>query len=120
MSVDLIYSSRNLKKLTNITKYITSHIKLNTDTVDKNQYLKSIILAVHHKYHQIPDNIGLIETQKHSQTQCCWICGNNISNTSVSRTLPCQHRFHKRCIDTWLVHNKFECANCQNCIRMVS
>jgi hypothetical protein len=116
MSIDLIYSSINLKILTNISKYVTSHIKCNTDTSDKNKYLNSIILGVYEKYHKIPDNIGTLRKLKHHKTQFCWICGNSISNNMIIRTLPCQHLFHKRCIDKWLIYNNFKCAQCSECI----
>eukprot|EP00746_Dinoflagellata_sp_MGD_P018824 gnl/MRDRNA2_/MRDRNA2_143688_c0_seq1.p1 gnl/MRDRNA2_/MRDRNA2_143688_c0~~gnl/MRDRNA2_/MRDRNA2_143688_c0_seq1.p1 ORF type:complete len:285 (+),score=38.91 gnl/MRDRNA2_/MRDRNA2_143688_c0_seq1:78-932(+) len=42
----------------------------------------------------------------------CSVCLSNISSGDVTRTLPCQHRFHLYCIEPWLRKQRF-CPVCR-------
>lgn len=47
-------------------------------------------------------------------TQCqCMVCLENFSEGDELRTLPCFHRFHRECIDTWLGQS-FTCPVCKH------
>merc|ERR1712232_1465170 len=42
----------------------------------------------------------------------CMICMEHFANGDVLRTLPCLHRYHKQCVDTWL-HRSSTCPICK-------
>uniref|UniRef100_H2YE69 RING-type domain-containing protein n=1 Tax=Ciona savignyi TaxID=51511 RepID=H2YE69_CIOSA len=47
-----------------------------------------------------------------SSDSVCAICIENYKVGDVIRELPCQHLFHKKCVDPWL-HNKHTCPMCK-------
>lgn len=53
--------------------------------------------------------------QRHDQTECA-ICLNEFCCGERLRVLPCGHRFHRQCIDVWLVGH---CACCPLCQKSV-
>mmetsp|Transcript_506 Transcript_506/g.583 ORF Transcript_506/g.583 Transcript_506/m.583 type:complete len:260 (+) Transcript_506:92-871(+) len=53
-------------------------------------------------------------TKRHNSSQCT-ICQLVIHVGEMYRTLPCQHKFHQRCIDQWLMRR----ATCPNCKKIV-
>jgi len=46
----------------------------------------------------------------------CAVCLSDFAGGDTLRSLPCGHRFHKRCIDKWLVRNKV----CPLCLRDIN
>jgi len=42
----------------------------------------------------------------------CMICMEHFADGDVLRTLPCLHRYHKQCVDTWL-HRSSTCPICK-------
>jgi len=43
----------------------------------------------------------------------CQYCGNDIKQNEYTRTLGCNHIFHKKCIDKWILHcNQTMCPKC--------
>lgn len=44
----------------------------------------------------------------------CTICLNDVQPTEYVRDLKCNHSFHKKCIDKWLLTN-LKCNNEMNC-----
>jgi hypothetical protein len=43
--------------------------------------------------------------------ECCNICLENLRVGEYKRTLPCNHEFHKKCVDKWMkIYN-----NCPMC-----
>ncbi|KAL4493495.1 hypothetical protein ABPG72_007503 [Tetrahymena utriculariae] len=47
-----------------------------------------------------------------SSQQDCSICLNNYLDKEILRVLPCEHRFHRACIDKWLLQNS-KCVICK-------
>merc|ERR1712151_851856 len=45
----------------------------------------------------------------------CAVCLCEFEDGSTLRKLPCGHRFHKNCIDTWLRRSK-KCPLCNHCV----
>lgn len=42
---------------------------------------------------------------------CCSICLEKFVPGQWARTLPCQHFFHKHCIDLWLTESSCNCPD---------
>jgi hypothetical protein len=45
----------------------------------------------------------------------CSICLEDMPVSSIVKVLPCLHRFHSSCIDTWLRVSKLKCPVCKLC-----
>ena len=43
----------------------------------------------------------------------CSICLDTFKQNDVIRQMPCNHEFHKTCIDPWLVNYRIECPMCR-------
>ena len=52
--------------------------------------------------------------KEHTEVKCL-ICQENYDQGEELRRLPCQHCFHKECVDTWL-STKDTCAFCRKSI----
>ncbi len=68
----------------------------------------------------IHDMVKLAE----DETDVCSICTNDYVNHELLRELPCNHKFHKDCIDKWFEQNEtcpfcrkncFIQTDCENC-----
>ena len=59
-------------------------------------------------YKKITNNDNLIKENK-----SCSICLNNYKINEYTRTLKCNHTFHKECIDKWAVKNR-TCPLCRD------
>jgi hypothetical protein len=42
----------------------------------------------------------------------CGICLDNYASGALLRVLPCGHRFHVECVDSWLVSHSAACPFC--------
>ncbi|KAI7859740.1 hypothetical protein BDC45DRAFT_160305 [Circinella umbellata] len=61
------------------------------------------------------------EQQQQHQLQeqaSCVICLESFIHGDVLRTLPCQHEYHRDCIDTWLTKKSAACPLCLQTVRM--
>eukprot|EP00549_Striatella_unipunctata_P000850 CAMPEP_0118720628 /NCGR_PEP_ID=MMETSP0800-20121206/30218_1 /TAXON_ID=210618 ORGANISM="Striatella unipunctata, Strain CCMP2910" /NCGR_SAMPLE_ID=MMETSP0800 /ASSEMBLY_ACC=CAM_ASM_000638 /LENGTH=562 /DNA_ID=CAMNT_0006628293 /DNA_START=6 /DNA_END=1695 /DNA_ORIENTATION=+ len=54
--------------------------------------------------------------QRSEEDDCCPICLVEYGNGDQVRTLPCNHEFHKDCVDSWLATN----ASCPACRHSLS
>ncbi|KAH3765964.1 hypothetical protein Pelo_2162 [Pelomyxa schiedti] len=59
-------------------------------------------------------SLELIKAQAGSDTECS-ICLDNIQSGQMTRVLPCEHTFHQKCIDKWLMQNR-TCPVCKSSI----
>lgn len=50
---------------------------------------------------------------KNMKIEECTICLNNFSNNQFLRKLDCEHTFHKKCIDKWLMKGNQCCPMCR-------
>lgn len=44
--------------------------------------------------------------------ECC-VCLDGIDEKQLYRILPCNHIFHCKCIDPWIMHSKPQCPTCR-------
>jgi hypothetical protein len=47
------------------------------------------------------------------ENHVCSICQNNLTESQMGRTLPCNHMFHAVCIDQWLLQRSATCPMCR-------
>lgn len=48
------------------------------------------------------------------EEKCC-ICLENMKRFQSLKTLPCIHKFHKKCVESWLRYEMF-CPNCRTVV----
>lgn len=48
--------------------------------------------------------------------ECCSICQDEYKFRECKRTLPCNHTYHKKCIDPWLIQHA-DCPICRTSFR---
>ncbi|XP_042215719.1 protein goliath-like [Homarus americanus] len=47
-----------------------------------------------------------------TESECCAVCIEPYQVSDIVRTLPCQHEFHKNCVDPWLLEHR-TCPMCK-------
>lgn len=57
-------------------------------------------------------NIKSDDKEIQGDGECCAICIEHYKITEILRILPCNHEFHKNCIDPWLLNNR-TCPMCK-------
>ncbi|XP_040569750.1 E3 ubiquitin-protein ligase RNF13-like [Lepeophtheirus salmonis] len=68
--------------------------------------------------HRLPKsalkNLPIIRyNEESSPYDTCCICLDDYINNDKLRILPCDHAYHKNCIDPWLVKNRRICPQCR-------
>ena len=67
--------------------------------------------------------VDAILRQGHSTASTCAICFDDYESGAVLRVLPCGHRFHRQCVDKWLLHpwegqlRSLACPLCNHALR---
>jgi Ring finger domain len=54
-------------------------------------------------------------TKKETKEDCS-ICLNSFKYRELARTLPCEHVFHKKCVDKWLLNQSEACPICRKVV----
>ncbi|CAD7012529.1 unnamed protein product [Ceratitis capitata] len=61
---------------------------------------------------KIPTKTGKSSDEKDLDSDCCAICIEAYKPSDCIRVLPCNHEFHKNCIDPWLIEHR-TCPMCK-------
>ena len=88
--------------------YIRINIKVLPKKKKKKKLIKDILSHLP-TYQKIKKHDSIIV-----EHTCCAICRTNYKEGEYKRILPCDHCFHKKCIDKWLMcSDKLSCALCR-------
>lgn len=121
-----IYSSE--KYVCGVIEYIAVQEIVNT-FIMFNIFIFNLIFMCRRVFHdsniqrinplQSAGNIILISDEnKSTDNSTCVICQNNTVNGEQWRILPCNHGFHRYCVDTWLItHNT--CPICRSTFQII-
>jgi hypothetical protein len=64
----------------------------------------------------IQERLGKMKRMNTENSCDCLICHDPITTNQFYRSLPiCKHKFHKKCIDSWIFQNP-TCPTCRNSI----
>lgn len=50
---------------------------------------------------------------KNENATGCTICQEEFTDQDETRVMPCEHVFHKSCVDTWLTNYSYKCPVCR-------
>jgi hypothetical protein len=50
---------------------------------------------------------------KNENATGCTICQEDFTDQDETRMMPCEHVFHKACVDTWLIDYSYKCPVCR-------
>ena len=67
--------------------------------------------------HRLPRSalkrLPVVKWKQGDPYECCCVCLEDYSEGDKLRVLPCDHAYHAKCIDPWLVKNKRICPQCR-------
>lgn len=52
-----------------------------------------------------------------SDEDFCSICLDTYKPKDKIKTLPCKHRYHRKCINQWLINPSNTCPQCRACVK---
>ena len=56
--------------------------------------------------------VNLYKNLKLEESMCS-ICSDEFNDEDIARVLPCNHVFHRVCIDPWLTRKSYKCPICR-------
>nr|XP_019577476.1 PREDICTED: receptor homology region, transmembrane domain- and RING domain-containing protein 5-like [Rhinolophus sinicus] len=65
----------------------------------------------------MPTQVFADVLEEGSTSVTCAICIDDYCTGDTLRILPCQHKFHAVCIDSWLIHCRYFCPVCKRDVR---
>ncbi|KAI8884823.1 hypothetical protein K501DRAFT_312353 [Backusella circina FSU 941] len=68
---------------------------------------------------ETPDYVENRSIESSGLTSCV-ICLDSFEPGNILRVLPCNHEYHKNCIDTWLTGKNATCPLCLQCVEIPS
>ena len=107
-----IINKTNDKKIENI---FTKKLQKNIDTYDnpKNIVLKSVNDTMHHWKYMKKLGKSIRVTREHGLNLSCLYCNELFKENQLVRKTACNHYFHKKCIDSWILkNNQSICPHC--------
>ncbi len=67
--------------------------------------------------HRLPRSalkrLPVVKWKQGDPYDCCAVCLEDFAEGDKLRVLPCDHAYHAKCIDPWLVKNKRICPQCR-------
>ncbi|KAM0671488.1 hypothetical protein OCOL_001607 [Ordospora colligata] len=58
----------------------------------------------------------IVKARAIDETQECTICMCNFARKQKLRELPCEHKFHMKCVDKWLLSHSNKCPVCRTVV----
>ena len=106
-SEEIIYHTNYVENLTSIVRVVAeTGFQVNQDILENNKLQRK------YKYEDIINKLG--KTCKKIKTDCqCTICHEDLKKNQLYRPLPCEHLFHKKCIDQWFQNSNPTCPLCR-------
>ena len=108
----LVFSSTDMDQLMNLSIKMKSFVNAKRTCRSTERFKRAFIQHLNRHYRKVPDNIGDIRIMRNPY---CILCKNQKNTSQTIRTLKCGHVFHKRCIDNWLIDNRYRCYKCNKC-----
>ncbi|XP_033150988.1 protein goliath [Drosophila busckii] len=78
----------------------------------KDQQSRNLCSVTKKAIMKIPTKTGKMTDEKDLDSDCCAICIESYRPSDIIRILPCNHEFHKNCIDPWLIEHR-TCPMCK-------
>jgi hypothetical protein len=109
----VIYDTNFVENLTLMTRDVIASVYDATVIVMNNGLSEASEEQSTYTKEQIQERLGPMKKMIHSTTPCdCLICHDPINTKQFYRTLPCEHKYHKKCIDKWIFKNP-TCPTCR-------
>ena len=106
------FQSSDIKQLTDIAQEFQAYVNHNKEVTSRDIFMEELVNSTIKKYRKLPENIGTVYTCNSLDHPICKICGKSIKLKQQVRKLNCNHKFHKKCIDNWLIDNDLRCIQC--------
>ncbi len=106
-SEEIIYNTNFVENLTSLLQVVVQ-----TGFTTFQEILENNKKQQTYKYEDIINKIG--KSCKKIKNECqCTICHEDLKQNQLYRPLPCNHIFHKKCIDQWFKNNNPTCPLCR-------
>jgi hypothetical protein len=116
MEYTIDFESVEKKKLTKIfSNELKRNLTMLEDSCDYESFLETCVKNTTHIL-SIQEKLGKSKRAK-DEYGFCIFCNDTIKHNEFKRTLPCNHEFHKKCIDKWLF--KYYASFCPCCMNHI-
>ena len=113
--MELQFQSRDRGHLRDIACDVKEYIHQNQHDANvhsREQFIHNLLSNILNKHRKLPSNVGTRYKYDQVQGQACSMCDHWIRKGMMVRKLWCNHVFHARCADNWLICNELRCPEC--------